>query len=154
MAGQNILMPYNFTFYDQKALDFVINTFAHRDDVEISLYHAYTPAPEIDLQGSPVMDKLKGNLNYLSQRVDKLEAGLEEAKENLHRSGFSKDKIHIIYQPRKKNIAGEIVNLVSTHGFNIVVINRKPGKVTRFFTESVFNKIVSALSNTTVCVVS
>jgi hypothetical protein len=33
-------------------------------------------------------------------------------------------------------------------------MNRKPGKVTRFFTGSVFNKVVSALKDKTVCIVS
>ena len=34
MATQKILLPYNFTSFDQKALDFVINFFGKSEDIE------------------------------------------------------------------------------------------------------------------------
>ena len=42
MAIQKILLPYNFTSLDQKALDFVINVFSHLKDTEITILNAYT----------------------------------------------------------------------------------------------------------------
>lgn len=39
MASEKILLPYNFTGYDQRALDFVIRTFSHLKDVEVTLFH-------------------------------------------------------------------------------------------------------------------
>ena len=66
MTSQKILFPYNFTNYDQKVLDFVVRTFVHLKNVEVSLFHTYTPVPEIEIRENPVMDKLKDSLGYLS----------------------------------------------------------------------------------------
>lgn len=49
MATQKILVTYNFTSYDQKALDFVIRTFVHLKDVEITLLNVYTPTIWLNL---------------------------------------------------------------------------------------------------------
>jgi len=68
--------------------------------------------------------------------------------------GFSKDRIHTVFEPKKKDIAGDIVDLALKGRFNVVVLNRKPGKIARFFTGSVFNKVVTSLKETTVCIVS
>ena len=154
MANQRILLPYNFTTYDQKALDFVIRNFSHVEDVEVTLFNSYTSVPEIKTDENPVMDKLKGNLTYLSQRIREQEEGLKVAKRNLLENGFSENQIHYVFKPRKKDIAGEIVDLALGGRYDLIVINRKPGKVTRFFTGSVVNKIASALKDTTICLVT
>jgi hypothetical protein len=154
MASQRILLPYNFTNYDQKALDFVIRTFAHVEDVEVTLFNSYTSVPEIKTNDSPIMDKLKGNLTYLSQRIREQEEGLKVAKRNLLENGFSEDQIHYVFKPRNKDIAGEIIDLALSGRYDLIVINRKPGKVTRFFTGSVLNKVASALKDTTICLVT
>ncbi len=154
MASQKILLPYNFTNYDQKALDFVIRTFAHLEDVEVTLFNSYTSVPEVKANDSPIMDKLKGNLTYLSQRIREQEEGLKVAKRNLLENGFSEDQIHYVFKPRNKDIAGEIIDLALSGRYDLIVINRKPGKVTRFFTGSVLNKVASALKDTTICLVT
>ena len=154
MANQKILLPYNFTNYDQKALDFVVRTFVHLKDVEVSLFHTYTPVPEIEMRESPVMYKLKDSLNYLSQRIKEQEAALNVAKHNLLENGFSKNQIRYIFKPRNKDIAGEIIDIALNGHFNLIVINRKPGKITRLFTGSVFNKVASALKDITICLVT
>ena len=69
-------------------------------------------------------------------------------------NGFAENQVSYLYKPRKKDMIGEIVDIATKDNFNIVVMNRKPGKVTRFFTGSVFNKVVSALKGKTVCIVS
>lgn len=154
MASQKILLPYNFTNYDQKALDFVIRTFAHVKDVEITLFNSYTSVPVIEQTDSPIMDKLRGNLMYLSQRIHEQEEGLKVAKRNLLENGFSEDQIHYVFKPRNKDISGEIIDLALNGQYDLVVINRKPGKVTRFFTGSVLSKVASALKNVTICLVT
>lgn len=154
MASRKILLPYNFTHYDQKALEFVIRTFGHLKDVEVTLFNAYTALPEIDTDGSPIMDKLRGNLSYLSQRIREQEEGLRVAKRNLLENGFSEDQIHYIYRSRNKDIAGEIIDLAVDGRYDVVIINRKPGKITRFFTGSVLHKVASALKDITICLVS
>ena len=150
MAGEKILLPFKFTDYDQRALDFVIRHFAHLKDAEITLFHAYTPAPEIESRDSPVMDRLRESLNYLAQRIQDQEAGLTAAGERLLENGFSEDQVRYVFKAKKKEIACEIRDLASDGCFDLVVINHKPGKVTRFFTGSVFNKVVNNLKETTV----
>jgi len=154
MATQKILLPYNFTMYDQKAVDFVIRMFTHLEEAEITIFNAYTPVPEIETQDTSVMGKLKGNLSYLSQKIMQQESELQTLKQKLVQGGFSSSRIQTIFRPRKKDIATEIVDLATNGNFNIIVVNHRPGKATRFFTGSVFNKVVSAVRNATVCIVS
>ena len=154
MATQKILIPYNFTIYDQKALDFVIRSFAHQKDVELTLFNAYTSVPVIEVRGSPIMETMKGNLGYLSQKIKEQEDDLKIVSHVLLEKGFSKDQIHTVFEPKKKDIAGDIVDLALKGEFNMVVLNRKPGKIARFFTGSVCNKVVTSLKGTTVCIVS
>jgi hypothetical protein len=154
MAAQKILLPYNFRTLDQKALAFANSTFGYLDEVEITLFHAYTPLPEIEADSSSVMGKLKGDLGYLSQKIMQQETELKAVGEKLLQTGFAKNRIHTIFKPRKKDIAAEIIELVTNDNFNVVIINHKSGKASRFFTGSVFSKVVSALKDTTVCIVS
>ena len=154
MASQKILLPYNFTSNDQKALDFVIRSFAHQQDVELTLFNAYTSVPDIEVRGSPIMEMMRGNLSYLSQKIKEQEDELMVVRNKLLENGFSKDRIHTVFEPKKKDIAGEIVDLALKGRFNVVVLNRKPGKIARFFTGSVFDKVVTSLKETTVCIVS
>ena len=154
MPSQKVLLPYNFTIYDQKALDFVVRTFGHLKEVEIILFHTYTPVPQIEMNESPIMDKLKGSLNYLSQRILENETGLKVAKQNLLDNGFLESQVRYIFKPRSKDVAKEIIDYVSSGQVDLIVINRKPGKVTRLFTGSVLNKLASALNNVTICLVT
>jgi hypothetical protein len=154
MAALKILLPHNFRTLDQKALAFANSTFGYLDEVEITLFHAYTPLPEIEADSSSVMGKLKGDLGYLSQKIMQQETELKAVGEKLLQTGFAKNRIHTIFKPRKKDIAAEIIELVTNDKFNVVIINHKSGKASRFFTGSVFSKVVSALKDITVCIVS
>jgi nucleotide-binding universal stress UspA family protein len=154
MPDLTILLPYNFTRQDQKALDFVIHTFAHLPSTEITLYHGYTPVPEISLRENPIMEKVRGNLNYLNHLIKNQKESLEGAKSYLTEKGIVASQIHTLFKPRKKDIASEIVDLTRDRSFDMIIVNRNPGKVTRFFSGSVFSKVVQAVRDTTVCVVS
>ena len=154
MAGHKLLLPYNFTDYDKKALDFVVRIFAPLKDAEITLFNAYTPVPEIEMTESPVMEKLRGNLSYLSGQITEKEAALQEVQQILLAKGFSENRIHTIFKPRKKDIASEIIDLTMQNKFDIIFLNRKPGKITRILTGSTVSKIVRALKNTAICIIS
>ncbi|MBW2412323.1 MAG: universal stress protein [Deltaproteobacteria bacterium] len=154
MAIQKLLLPYNFTSFDQKALDFVIRTFANREDIEITIFNAYTPVPEIETDASSVTGKLKGSLTYLSQKIAEQETELKTLKDKLLENGFVESLVHTIFQPRKKEVASEIIDIVTNNQFDIIVISHKPGKATRFFTGSRYSKVIAALRDVTVCVVS
>jgi len=154
MDTPKILLPYNFTSYDKKALDFVCQTFSDKKGAEVTLFNAYTPAPTIEMRGSPIMEQMKDNLSYLSQRVKEQEDALHVIKNHLLGKGFSEDNIDIVFEPKNRDVAGDIIDLAQEGRFNVVVLNRKPGKIARFFAGSVSSKVVAALKNATICIVS
>ncbi len=154
MAIQKILVPYNFSKYDQKALDFVTRTFVHVEDAEVTLFAAYTPVPVIKAREAPIMKKLSSSLVHLSQVNKEQESFLKEAAQKLVEAGFSAQRVHTVYNPRKKDIAVEIIALARDGNFNTVVLNDRPGKITHFFTGSVFNTVVKELKDVVVCVVT
>ena len=154
MTIQKILVAFNFTHLDQKAIEFVFSTFARLDGIEITIFHAYTPVPEIETQASMVTGKLKSSLSYLSQQIMQRENEFKEITEKLAKNDLANAQIHTIFRPRKKDIASEIINLNRDTNFDAIVLNRKASRVTRFFSGSVSHKIVMTLKETTVCIVS
>ncbi|MBW2429185.1 MAG: universal stress protein [Deltaproteobacteria bacterium] len=154
MAIQKILVAYNFTNLDQKALDFVSSAFVHIEGVEITIFHAFTPVPEIETQASVVTGKLKGSLSYLSQQIMQRENDLKRVTEKLAENGFDESRINTVFKPRKKDIASEIISLTRDTKFDAIVLNRKAARVTRFFSGSVSNKVVMTVKDTAVCIVS
>jgi hypothetical protein len=155
MTVQKILVPCSLMPNDRKSLDFVIRNFGSRERVEVSLFFGYMPVPNIESQKSPVMERVKGNLSFMTTQIQEQEKGLESARQTLLKSGFGEDQVRIIFRPKKKkDVAGEIIHLVMESRFEVVVLNHKPGKVSNFFTGNVFSKVVSALQGVTVCVVT
>jgi nucleotide-binding universal stress UspA family protein len=154
MAIQKLLLPYNFTHLDQKALDFVINTFGKHKNIEVTLFNAYTAVPEIEATPTSVTSKLKESLGYLSQKISEQETELKTIKQKLIENGFEDDLVRTVFQPRRKEVASEIIDLATANNFDVIVISHKPGRATRFFTGSRYNKVISAMRNVTVCVVS
>ncbi|MGD2272310.1 MAG: universal stress protein [Desulfobacterales bacterium] len=154
MAGQKLLLPFNFTDQDRKALDFVIQTFAHAKDIEISVFHAYTPIPEIEASDTSVTGRLKDQLGYLTTKLSEQETALQEVKKALIQNGFPESNISCTFKARKKDIAAEILDLISNEGYEIVILSHKAGRVKRFFTGSVYHKVLAVLKGVTVCIVS
>ena len=154
MAIQKVLLAYNFSSMDQKAIDFAASAFAHIEGVEITIFHAFTPVPDIQTEASLVTGKLKGSLNYLSQQIMQRENDLKLVTGKLTHHGFAADRIHTVFRPRKKDIAGEIINFTREIQFDAIVLNRKVSRVTRFFSGSVSHKVAMTLKDTTVCIVS
>ena len=154
MAGRRLLLPQNFSSNDRKAVDFVVNTFGQQKDVSVTLFHAYTPMPPVEVSHSTVTDKLRSNLSFLQQQINEKEAGLEAIKAELVEKGFAEADLHQVFKPRKKDIAGEIIDIFGETHFDCLVLSRKPGKVSRFFTGSVHQKVLATLKDTTICVVS
>ncbi len=154
MAGRRLLLPQNFSPNDRKAVDFVVETFGRLKDVSVTLFHAYTPLPPVEVSHSTVTDKLRGNLSFLQQQINEREAGMEAIKSELVEKGFAETDLHQVFKPRKKDIAGEIIDIFNETHFELLVLNRKPGKVSRFFTGSVHQKLLATLKETTICVVS
>ena len=154
MAGQKLLLPYNFSSYDQKALNFVVNAFANQEDIKITLFHAYTPLPSMDVSDDKVTGRLKDSVSYLTKKISEQEAALESIKADLVQKGFAADGIQCVFKPRKKDVASEIIDLWSVEKFDVIVLNHKPGRVKRFFSASVYHKVIESLKDTTYCIVS
>lgn len=154
MAGKKLLLPQNFTPNDRKALDFVVDTFGQADDVEITVFHAYTPPPPVEVSQSTVTEKLRSNLSYLQQQIQEKEDGIKAIMTELVEKGFAETSIQQVFKPRKKAIAGEVLDLYNEKHYEYLVLNRRPGKVSRFFTGSVHHRVLAALKNTTICIVS
>ena len=154
MATQKLLLPYNFTRLDQKALDFVTSTFGKLENIAVTVFNAYTPIPEIETDETSVTGKLKENLRYLLQKIKENEALLNEVKDKLIEGGFSESRVDCIFRPRKKDIASEIIDEATSEKFDFIVLNRKHARVTRFFSGSISHKVVMTLKDVTVCIVS
>jgi nucleotide-binding universal stress UspA family protein len=154
MATQKLLLPYHFTRLDQKSLDFVINIFGKLDNIAVTVFNAYTPIPEIETDATSITGKLKGSLSYLSQKIKENETLLDEVKDKLVEGGLPENRVDCIFRPRKKDIASEIIDLTTSDKFDIIVLNRKHARVTRFFSGSISHKVVMTLKDITVCIVS
>jgi len=153
MANRKILLPYNFTPIDQKAVNFVIEMFVQFKDVEITLFHAYTEAPAIETTETST-GRLKSGLHYLSQKILDQEVELDRVKQKLIRGGFAENMLQSIFKARRRDIAGEIMKLASENQYAAIVLSRGHSRATRFLTGSVANKIVRSLRGTTLCIVS
>ena len=153
MAAQKLLLPYNFSDSDRKALDFVISTFGHRDDIEVTIFHAHTPLPSIDVSSENVTGRLSQNINYLSQKVSEVETSLQEVRVELVRHGFSNDRVKLKFKQLNKEIDAEIIDFHDSEKFNLLVLNRKAGSIGLFITVSVHAKEAADLRNENVCIV-
>ena len=149
-----ILLPYNFTDLDQKALAFVSNVFSQFPAVEVTLFNVYASAPHIEMKDSPVMRKMHENLRHLNQLKDEQEEALQKAKQLLVSGGFTENSVRIVFKPKHKDTASHIIETATEENHDVVVINRKSGKISRFFVGSVFNKVVPSLKDKTICIVT
>jgi len=154
MAIKKILLAYNFTRLDQKAVDFAINAFSHLKDTEITILNAYTPLPEIETVDTSITGKLKSSMSYLTQQIAQRETELNEVKQMLLLGGFGEGRIRTEFRPRKRDIASEIIESAVTNSYDVIILNRKHARVTRFFSGSVSHKVVMTLKDTAVCIVS
>ena len=154
MASEKILVPYNFSTQDARALDFVIRHFARGPDTEVTLFHVHSPVPDVDMGGMVVTGKLKQSVSYLNQKIKEQEAALEDACQQLVQGGFSAQRVRRVFRPRRKDVACDIIEMTRKEGAQTVVLNRKAGRITRYFTPSVSGKVISTLDRVTVCVVT
>lgn len=109
MDIKRILIPYNFTDLDRKALAFVGQSFSHIREAEVALFNVYTPIPTIAMTGSPVMKKMHENLSYLKKLIAEQEDALKTARDILLSKGFSEKRVRIVFKPKKTDIASHII---------------------------------------------
>ena len=152
METLNILMPYNFTSYEEKSLEFLIKNFVHREEVRILLFHSYTPIPAVDMTASPEMKKMTSGMAFLTEEARRKEEGLHLIEQRLQRNGFREAQIACRFKKREKSVADEIMAVARDEKAEILVLSRRPGKVGRLFARSVHVRVLSNLKNITICI--
>lgn len=141
-----ILIPYNFTANDEKALEFAGKKYAGRNDVQITLFHAFPPIPDIDNLNSPIMNKVMLNTSFLRQQQDGQKNAMEAARQRLANYNINPDLIKCLYSPVRKDIADDIVQLCRAEAFDEVVLNRNPGSIINYFSRSISRKVIQYVS--------
>ena len=154
MAGKRILVPFNFTDYDERALHYVIRTFAGKKAVHVTLLHVYAPLPELDGYSNPVLGQLKSTMASMWKEVREKEQDLKRVKEDLLENGFHGDQIAYVFKPRAKSIGREIVEMAHKGKYDAVVITQKPGKATRAFTRKAHDALLSELKDTEIVIIT
>ncbi len=137
----HVLIPYNFTRNDDRSIEFVGTHYVKQKDVEITLFHVYTPVPEIDIRDSPIMEKVAHNASFLRLAQDEQKNLMEEAKKQLMNFGFAGHRIHCLFRPVHTDIAADIIHLWKEGRFSAVVLNRNPGNIINFFNRSISKRI-------------
>lgn len=154
MGTQKLLLPYNFTDRDRKALEFTASAFAPQGDVEVTLFHAYLSLPEVQVQDRQVTERLRGGMGYLKAKISELESDFQNIRDELIDRGFPPARVRAVFRPRKKEVLDAILDLHHRERFNLIVVSRRPGRIGRFFAGSLHTKLIDALTNVTICVVS
>lgn len=153
MGARKLLLPYNFSEADRKAMEFVVQTFSGIKGVEVTLFHAYQTLPAVEVQSQEVTERLQGGMAYLRSKIAELEQEFQAVKGRLIAGGFERGAVKEIFKPRRKDIAGEILELHGARKFDCIVLSRRPGRIGRLFTGSVHAKLIAALKDVTICLV-
>ncbi|MBU0734520.1 MAG: universal stress protein [Proteobacteria bacterium] len=154
MVGKRVLVPFNFTDYDERALHYVIRTFAGQERIFIMLFHVYTPLPELDGYSSPSLGRLKSTIASMWQEVREKEKDLKRVKEDLVENGFHESQIAYQSKPGTRNLGAEIVEMARHGDYDIVVISQKPRKASRAFRRKVHDVLLSGLVNTEIVIIT
>ena len=152
MAGFKVLVPYDFKPYEEKALDLLVNVFANQKDIKITLFNAYAPLPEVDMDASPELEKMRAPIVSLSEELTRKEDGLKSAKKHLIENGFTEDQVDYIFKQREKDLIQEISETIHLGHYRVVVLTRRPAKVSRLFSRSVHSRLLSVVKDIIVCI--
>ena len=153
MAGNKILVPFNFTDFDERVLHHITMIYAGVPRITLTLFHVYTALPEIDTYNHPGLTRLKGTMAKLSEEDRKKERDMKQIIEDLYQAGFLEDQLNYVVKPRQKSVGAEIVDMVLKESYDTIVMSRKPGKVTRAFTRNVHDKLLSSLKDVTISII-
>ena len=154
MAIQKVLIPFNFTAIDRKALEFGVRTFGGNRESSLTLFHLYIPLPEIETEHATVMGRIKSGMHFLADELRKKEQDLNAVARIILDGGFPEDRLSTVFRAKKKDVADEIVEEVTSGGYQVVILTFRPERITRYFVRSVHNRIMNGVRNVTVCIVT
>jgi hypothetical protein len=110
--------------------------------------------PKHNDAGQPDHEKNAGKPEIYDS-IDRRSGGTPgRSKKILVSKGFPENSVRVVFNPKKKDIASHIIEMAVNEKYDVIVINRKSGRVSRFFTGSVFSKVITALKDRIVCIVS
>ncbi len=151
MDKKKVLLPYNFTESDKKALDFVMENYAENKNIIITVLHFYSQVPEIILNRNSVMEKMSDGMHYLRARSKEQEDKIIAVKQRLLDYGVS--NVNYLYSPKKRDVAQEICILARDEEYNTIILNHSD-RITGFFKANVFSKVINTLKGKTVIVIT
>jgi hypothetical protein len=154
MAGKRVLVPFNFSDYDERALHYVIRNYAGQRWAHVTLFHAYTPLPELDGYTNPSVRRVKTTMASLWTEVREREKDIKKVVQDLLDSGFSKEQLEYVFKARDKSIGDEIVHICREGKYDTVVLCRKPGKTSRLLTRTVHDRLLASLRDTEIVIIT
>ncbi|RJR17899.1 MAG: universal stress protein [Desulfobacteraceae bacterium] len=152
MTVKRVLVLFNFSAFDERVLHYVIKTYAGQKNIEVTLFHVYTPLPAID-RSSPRLGALRSTLAGMWTEIREKAQDLRTVKDDLIENGFDENQIKTVFRPRTKSIAAEIVDAVREGNYTTVVMSREPGKATRIFTANIHDALLSALRDMEIVII-
>jgi len=153
MAGKRILVPFNFTDYDEKALHHVIRNYAGERRSKVTLFHVYAPLPDINGY-NPALGRLKATMASIWKEHREKEIELQRVRQDLIDNGFLEEQLDYVYKAKTKGIGGEIVDKVYQGDYDTVILSRKPGGMTRTFFRNIHDEVLSKLKNKEICIIT
>lgn len=156
MAGKKkILVPFNFTDYDDRVLHYLMRDFAEQKWLQVTLFNVYTPLPELDTQSSPLLKGLKTTIASFHTELREKESLLKKAIEDLQDNGFSAHQVDYVFKAREKDIGGEIVDFVVKGSYDTIVMSHRHGSfIRRSLTRNVHDKVLGELTHTTIIIIT
>lgn len=154
MGDHRILLPYNFTPSDEKAVGFLIQRHGMDPDARVTLFHAYTPVPKLEVSDRTVMGRIAGNLTYLRQKNTELEAEIQKVRNRLVEAGFQDESVHCTFKPQEKDVAQEIIDYAREGKFTTIILNRNPTRIKQYFTASISKKVSRGLPGLNINIVA
>ena len=136
-----ILIPYNFTGNDEKSIDWVCREYLEKNGADITLFHAFAPAPVVDTLNNPIMEKVNRGSISLRLAQEEQKKTLDWIRQTLVDRGFRSGAVRCVFEPIKQDVAADIIKWVEKEKYDVVVLNRNPGNIINYFTRSISKRL-------------
>ena len=154
MLWNQILLAYDNSQQALKAVEYVGHMFGRVDNVKVTLFSVHEKVPDYDMVETPFTDQVRSRISAMERERDKGLEHMEEAKKHLMRMGFSDDQITVKYTEKKKGVAKEILDEVTSGGYGTVVLGRKgASNLAGMLFGSVSGAVIGNLVGATICIV-
>jgi nucleotide-binding universal stress UspA family protein len=154
MALRKILVPFNFSIQDEKTLHFLIRSFAEDHLARITLFHVYTSLSDMDAYANPALVRLRSTVAAFASELPEKKRTFEQVRADLIENGFSENRVEYELKAQQSSIGEEIVAKVLEGGYDTIVLGYRPGWISRAFTRSVHEKVLGALRNKIITIVT